>query len=109
MKIMISQPMDGLDEKEVIQKRLEIIDKFNRTGHEVINSMFDFETHEYITPALAYLGASIYIMGAVDAVYFAPGWDKARGCIIERRVCEAYGIKILDEIPEIEEYNKEEN
>ena len=47
--------------------------------------------------ALYYLGRSIDLIGTVDAVYFAPGWRTARGCIIERRVCEEYGVKILDE------------
>lgn len=36
------------------------------------------------------------MIGQVDAVYFAKDWRNARGCQIERRVCEEYGIKILE-------------
>lgn len=99
MKVMISQPMNGLDEKEVEKLRLEIATKFNQAGDEIAYSLFKFKEEGYKTPALQYLGASIHIMSTVDAVYFAPGWEEARGCVIERKVCEAYGIKILDEIP----------
>ena len=36
-------------------------------------------------------------MHNVDAVYFDDGWEKARGCRIERNICNEYDIKILDE------------
>ena len=32
----------------------------------------------------------------VDAVYFVDGWQSARGCRIERKICEEYDIMILD-------------
>lgn len=37
------------------------------------------------------------MIGKVDAVLFVDGWQQARGCCIEHRVCEYYNIKILDE------------
>lgn len=37
------------------------------------------------------------MIGKVDAVLFADGWQQARGCVIERKICEHYNIKILDE------------
>ena len=36
-------------------------------------------------------------MHNVEAVYFDDGWEKARGCRIERNICNEYDIKILDE------------
>ena len=38
------------------------------------------------------LGQSIIKMAEADKVYFARGWETARGCTIEKRVCESYGI-----------------
>lgn len=32
-----------------------------------------------------------------SAVYFAKGWEKARGCRIEHEVAKAYGVKIFYE------------
>ena len=55
---------------------------------------------EYPQPALYYLGLSIDAIGRADAVYFMPGWEEARGCVIEHSVCEKYGIEILDRIPD---------
>lgn len=42
------------------------------------------------------MAKSIDAMANVDAVYFAEGWAKARGCRLERMVCQNYGVKILD-------------
>ena len=36
------------------------------------------------------------VIGKVDAVYFVKDWKTARGCRIERQICEAYGVKILE-------------
>lgn len=66
-------------------------------GIDVINSIFSEEAgDEYIEPALYYIGKSIDLIGKVNAVYFMEGWQLSRGCVIERKVCETYGIKILD-------------
>ena len=50
----------------------------------------------YNYPALYYLAKSIDVIGKVDAVFFAKGWQLARGCKIEREIAKAYGVKILD-------------
>lgn len=99
MKVMISLPMDGVSDEEIKQQMTDIRVQFEAAGHEVVNSLLDLRIDGYKNVPLLYLGASIQIISDVDAVYFAPGWDKARGCKIERQVCEAYGVQIIDTIP----------
>lgn len=50
----------------------------------------------YNHEALYYIGKSIDVMGKVDAVYFVKDWREARGCRIERKIAEEYGVKILE-------------
>ena len=35
-------------------------------------------------------------MAQVDAIYFMEGWEKSRGCRVEIKVAEEYGLKILE-------------
>ena len=103
MRVVISQPMNGISDDEVLATRMDIVRKFKEANIEVIDTFFTgnkMDAQEYTNPALYYLGLSIDSIGRADAVYFVPGWDKARGCIIEREICKAYEIQILDEIPE---------
>ena len=99
MKVMISQPMNGIPDDEIRRIRLELIEKFNKMHIEVIDSFFTEEAPEgTYYPNVFYLGRTIMqAICNVDAVYFVKGWNNARGCRIERKICEEYGIKILDE------------
>jgi hypothetical protein len=45
---------------------------------------------------LHYLGESIKALAEADVAVFAPGWDQARGCRIERACCAEYGVQVLD-------------
>ena len=119
IKIMISQPMNGLTDEQIKKERNNIIRKFQNmniyvlkrilkidTDEEIeiefIASIFDDEVNAkyYKSPALYYLALSIDVLGQADFVYFTNGWEKARGCVIERKVCESYNINIIDEIEE---------
>lgn len=77
--------------------RENTIEKLSDLGIEVVDSIFKEEPQNYKEPALYYLAKSIDLIGRVNAVYFMEGWQQARGCIIERKICEYYDIKILDE------------
>lgn len=76
--------------------RENTIKKLSDLGIEVVDSIFKEEPQNYKEPALYYLAKSIDLIGRVNAVYFMEGWQQARGCIIERKICEYYNIKILD-------------
>lgn len=76
--------------------RENTIEKLSDLGIEVVDSIFKEEPQNYKEPTLYYLAKSIDLIGRVNAVYFMEGWQQARGCIIERKICEYYNIKILD-------------
>lgn len=94
MKVMISQPMRGKTNEQIIEERTEIVKMLEDEGHKVINTLFDLS--EGKTP-VHYLAKSIEAIADVDAVVFMPGWQQARGCRIEYQVATEYGkfIKLI--------------
>lgn len=100
MKIMISQPMSGLSLSEIAYQRDKIERKLESLGHEVVNSYFkEFDEENRCDLAhvpVYYLGKALQKMAECDAVYFAEGWERARGCVIERSVAEKYGLIIME-------------
>jgi len=42
------------------------------------------------------LGESIKLMEDADIAVFAPGWENARGCRIEHKICEEYNIYYME-------------
>lgn len=93
MKIFLSQPMNGLSDDEIIRVR-NTVKKMLTENDELIDSFFEGAPAR-ATP-LWYLGESIKLLGSADVVIFAPGWENARGCRIERRCAEEYGIPMLN-------------
>lgn len=90
MKVMISQPMNGLTDEEIKAVREEVIKVIN-PGWKVLNTLFDVEFDNPIY----YLAKSIEKLAEADVVIFVPGWEKARGCKIEYEIAKAYGKFIL--------------
>ena len=97
MKVMISQPMSGVPDSEVRRIQSELKDKFGKYHIEVVDSFLTEEVEQSNNPGVFYLGRTLTnFMHDVDAVYFVDGWQRARGCRIERKICEEYHIMILD-------------
>ena len=100
-KVFISQPMRGLTDEEILEKRNEIKkDIKTKINEEVefINSfMQDYPSniHDIHVPVW-YLGKSIQLLSQADMIYFGEGWDKARGCRIEHEIAKVYGIDIIE-------------
>ncbi len=100
---MISQPMAGKTEEEIIEARNKAIAKLEKLGYEVVNTLFTDEWYSeknmnergVVNKPLCFLAKSLENMCLCDAVYFVEGWENARGCKLERAAAEAYGIKIL--------------
>lgn len=94
MKIMISQPMMGKTNEQIIEERIQIIKMLEDKGHKVINTVFDLSKEKN---AVHYLAKSIEAMADVDGVVFMQGWQQARGCRIEYQVASEYGkfIKLM--------------
>lgn len=97
-KVMISQPMAGIDKDTIIQKREIARHNLLKAGYEVVDSFVaENIPTEVLHPAVWYLAKSIEFMSKVDAVYFCDGWTNARGCLMEHHTAQYYGLKCLYE------------
>ena len=106
IKVFISQPMRGLSDEEILEKRRKAIDDvYKRLGKDVmiISSIFGDSVVKYDNNAgLRYLARSIDSMVDADYVYFCNGFELARGCLIEHMCAVRYGKEIMYEFDEDE-------
>lgn len=104
-KAMLSQPMNGKTDDEIISTRKRAIAFLSAQGFEIINTLFTDEW--YSTEAMTkrgvvqipvcFLAKSLENMSLCDVVYFCEGWQYARGCKIEHDVAVAYAIECIYE------------
>jgi hypothetical protein len=95
-KLFISQPMRGKSDEEILMEREKAIkaaEKLVGEPVEVIDSFF--QGAPVGAKPLWFLGKSLELLADADVAYFAPGWNDARGCIIEHDCAIAYGIKSI--------------
>lgn len=105
MKAMLSQPMAGKTEQEIIETREKAIEYLDAVGYEVVNTLFTDEWYSdsamkergVVQIPLCFLAKSLENMSLCHAAYFCKGWEKARGCRIEHAAAVAYGLDILYE------------
>jgi hypothetical protein len=106
MKAMISQPMAGLTEEEIIETRERAIEYLEESGYEVINTLFTDEWYSdrameergTVQKPLCYLAKSLENMSKCHAAFFCKGWEQARGCRIEHEAAVAYGLTVILEV-----------
>ncbi len=94
-KLFISQPMRGKTDKQIKLEREDAIAKAKDVlGEEVeiIDSYFEEYNPNNGCIPMKYLAKSIELLADADIVYFANGWQDARGCKIEHDCAVAYGI-----------------
>lgn len=104
-KAMLSQPMAGKTEQEIIDTREKAIAELTARGYEVVNTLFTDEwySNEAMTSRgvvqipLCFLAKSLENMSLCHAAYFCKGWENARGCRIEHDAAVAYGLEIIYE------------
>lgn len=97
-KLFISQPMRGKTEEEIMAVREKAIASAYRHFEEkpeVIDSYFK-EAPVDANP-LWYLAKSLELLSTADVVYFAEGWEDARGCRIENTCAIEYGIDVIED------------
>ena len=98
---MISQPMAGKTPDEIVEVRDKAIEYLEKSGFEVVDTYFPndskYLTADILSKPLFCLGKSLMYMSYCDAVYFCRGWDKTRGCILEHKAAEVYGLERLYE------------
>ena len=105
MKAMLSQPMNGKTEQEIVETRNKAIKALEAAGYEIANPLFTDEWYSkekmeergVVQIPLCFLAKSLENMSLCHAAYFCKGWEKARGCKIEHDAAVAYGLKILYE------------
>ena len=91
MKVMISQPMRNKTEEQIREERKCIVDKLEKQGYEVVDTIFTQEPPENSDISMWYLAKSIEAMSEVDGVIFMKGWEDARGCVAEEYIARKYG------------------
>ena len=102
-KAMLSQPMAGKTEEEIIETRNRAIATLQERGYEVVNTLFTDEWYSkdrmemrgVVQIPLCFLAKSLENMSLCHAVYFCEGWEKARGCKIEHDAATAYGLSLI--------------
>lgn len=105
MKAMLSQPMAGKTDEEIIATREKAIKVLESKGYELVNTLFtdewynkeSMEKRGVVQIPLCFLAKSLDHMSLCHAVYFCKGWENARGCRIEHEAAKAYGIEIIYE------------
>ena len=105
MKAMLSQPMAGKSEEEIVATREKAIKVLKEKGYEIVNTLF---TDDWYNPEamkergviqipLCFLTKSLNNMSLCNAAYFCKGWEKTRGCKLEHDVAVAYGVEVIYE------------
>ena len=93
--VMISQPMRGKTNEEIIEERKQVVKMLENQGFNVMDTIIEDFTDK-IDP-IFYLVRSLEYLANSDCVYFMKGWEKARGCKIEHEVAVEYGKEVIYE------------
>ena len=104
-KAMISQPMAGKTDEEIVTTREKAIQALNAKGYAVVNTLFTDEWYSkesmtergVVQIPLCFLAKSLENMSLCHAAYFCKGWENTRGCRIEHDAAVAYGLEIIYE------------
>ena len=104
-KAMLSQPMAGKTDEEIVATREKEIAALKARGYDVVNTLFTDEWYSkdkmeergVVQIPLWFLAKSLENMSLCHAAYFCKGWEKARGCKIEHDAAVAYGLEIIYE------------
>ena len=104
-KAMLSQPMGGKTNEEIVATRERAIRALREKGYEIVNTLFSDEWYSkekmeergVVQIPLCFLAKSLENMSLCHTAYFCKGWEQARGCRIEHEAAKAYGLDIIYE------------
>lgn len=104
-KAMLSQPMGGKTQEEIVETRERAIRALQDMGYKVVNTLFTdewyskeaMEARGVVQIPLCFLAKSLENMSLCHAAYFCRGWEQARGCRIEHEAAKSYGLEIIYE------------
>lgn len=102
-KAMLSQPMGGKTQEEIVETRERAIRALQDRGYKVVNTLFTdewyskeaMEARGVVQIPLCFLAKSLENMSLCHAAYFCRGWEQARGCRIEHEAAKSYGLEII--------------
>lgn len=105
LKAMLSQPMAGKTDDEIMKTRNKAIEVLTSKGYEIVNTLFTDEWYSeesmkergVVQIPLCFLSKSLENMSLCHTAYFSKGWENARGCRIEHEATKAYGLEIIYE------------
>ncbi len=105
-KAMLSQPMGGKTDDEIVATREKAVAYLEAMGYEVVNTYFTDEWYSdeamkgrgVVQVPLCYLAKSLENMSLCHAAFFAKGWEDARGCRIEHDAARDELCKLADRI-----------
>ena len=104
-RAMLSQPMGGKTNEEIIQTRERAKAVLQEKGYYVVNTLFtdewsskeNMEKRGVVQIPMCFLAKSLENMSLCHVAYFCKGWENARGCRIEHETAKAYGMEIIYE------------
>ena len=104
-KAMLSQPMAGKTNEEIVATREKAIAVLESKGYSIVNTLFTDEWYSkekmeergVVQIPLCFLAKSLENMSLCHVAYFCKGWENARGCKIEHEAAKAYGLEIIYE------------
>lgn len=108
MEVYISIPITGHDPKEQQAKASKFAEAIRGCGHEPVTPFDTPAAPSHLNEREGYayyMGEDLKRLLLCDAAYFARGWDKSKGCLLEHTAAKLYNLKIyysLDTIPEAE-------
>lgn len=108
-KIFMSYKMDLLTEAEILKekewlsqyvksilgKNVEIIDSYIESDSVFDHIIYKADPRATKYNALTYLGGSLVILSIADYLYVSESASNCRGCTIEQKAAQVYGIPIL--------------
>lgn len=105
MKAMLSQPMAGKTEEEIVATREKAVAALKAKGYEIVNTLFTDEWYSsekmkergVVQIPLCFLAKSLENMSLCHAAYFCKGWEQARGCRFEHDAAISYGLNVIYE------------
>lgn len=95
-KLFVSQPMRDRTPEDIKAERAAALlcaQELADEQYTLIDSYFGDAAKGL--SALGCLAKSLELLAQADAVYFADGWETARGCIIEHDCAVQYGLNII--------------
>lgn len=108
--VFISQPFENKTEEQINNITKEAIDIvkniFNENDRDFLlfytncNSdgyynAFNKDRWQSAGCGIKMLSDSLFRLSQSKYAVFCPGWEKSRGCVIEKECCEKFGIEII--------------